>query len=239
MSSFFAAYAARAILKRLVVRDALERGVGKAPGIMRRLRLERDRAATIAMVEHDRPPDPSKDELRSYIEAHASRYSHPVSRRARVMVFADVDSARAALKTWNGVGVPDSTERARWGLQEKPRPELGDILPWRTVARWFDEDDADPVGRSLRGLDVGQFAPVTKTPVGWSVACVIERREPRPMTMEEAAPRALRDWREEAENRWVVSQLERLRAKTAVKIVPARLDAVRLLSTDAKVGAGS
>jgi hypothetical protein len=59
------------------------------------------------------------------------------------------------------------------------------------------------------------------------------------MTDEEAAPRALRDWREEADNQWVTTLLERLRAKTAVKIIPARLDAVRLVEQASRNGSGS
>lgn len=56
------------------------------------------------------------------------------------------------------------------------------------------------------------------------------REEAAPLSPEEAAPRALRDWREEMENQWVIDQLERLRAKTPVNVVPARLEAVRLAS---------
>jgi hypothetical protein len=91
----------------------------------------------------------------------------------------------------------------------------------------------------VRGLDAGQFAPVTRLPQGWAVVYVTDREEPRAMTDEEAARRALRDWKEEAENRWVTGLLERLRAKTAVKVYPARLEAVRLVEADAKVGSGS
>ena len=39
------------------------------------------------------------------------------------------------------------------------------------------ENGADPLSRSARGLDVGQFAPVTRLPQGWAVVCVTDREE--------------------------------------------------------------
>jgi hypothetical protein len=74
---------------------------------------------------------------------------------------------------------------------------------------------------------------------GWAVICVTGREEARAMNDDEAAPRALRDWREEAENQWVAALLERLRAKTAAKVIPARLEAVHLIEAASTRGAGS
>jgi hypothetical protein len=56
----------------------------------------------------------------------------------------------------------------------------------------------------------------------------VSREEPRPLTFDEAALRALQEWREDAENKWVLQTLERLRAKTPVRVVPGRLAAVKL-----------
>jgi hypothetical protein len=56
----------------------------------------------------------------------------------------------------------------------------------------------------------------------------VSREESRPLTFDEAAPHALREWREDAENKWVLQTLERLRAKTPVRAVPGRLAAVKL-----------
>jgi len=232
-------FSARALLPRLLVRDARERGLDKEPSIARTLRLIRDEEATRAMVARARPPDPDAAALRAYVEEHAERYRWPAARRATIIMFPNADSAHAALRAWNGVGLPADTTLSRLGFHRMKRP--GVSLP---QAGWMDshllyENGADPLSRSVRGLDVGQFAPVTRLPQGWAVVCVTDREEARAMNEEEAAPRALRDWREEAENRWVTTLLERLRAKTAAKIIPARLEAVRLLDAEAKRGAGS
>jgi hypothetical protein len=48
------------------------------------------------------------------------------------------------------------------------------------------------------------------------------------MTLDEAMDRVRRDWREEKENEWVLSLLERMRATTPVRVVPARLEAMKL-----------
>jgi hypothetical protein len=63
---------------------------------------------------------------------------------------------------------------------------------------------------------------------GYAVAHVLAREPARPMTMEEAIDRVRRDWREEKENEWVLSQLERMRATTPVRVVPARLEQMKL-----------
>jgi hypothetical protein len=234
-----AARASWALLPRLLIRDARERGLDREPAAARTLRLIRDEEATRAMVARERPPDPDDAALRAYNDAHAARYRWPAARRATVVMFPTADSARASLKAWNGVGLPSDSALATMGFQRMPRP-----IPAPPHAGWyashtFHENGADPLSIGVRGLDAGQFAPVTRLPQGWAVVYVTDREEPRAMTDEEAARRALRDWKEEAENRWVTGLLERLRAKTAVKVYPARLEAVRLVEADAKVGSGS
>src|SRR5262249_17827581 len=91
----------------------------------------------------------------------------------------------------------------------------------------FDRD-VDPLAMSVRTLDVGQTSPVVRTAQGYAVAHVIGRQPARPMTLDEAIDRVRRDWREEKENEWVLSQLERIRAATPVHVVPARLEALKL-----------
>jgi hypothetical protein len=69
---------------------------------------------------------------------------------------------------------------------------------------------------------------VVKTRQGHAVAHVLAREPARPMTLDEAMDRVRRDWREEKENEWVLSQLERMRATTPVRVVPARLEQLKL-----------
>jgi hypothetical protein len=227
---------ARVLIPTLLVRDAEERGLDRDPLVARELRLIRDEEATKAMVAGARPPDPDAAALRAYVETHAARYRWPLARRVRVVMFANPDSARAALKQWNGIGVPADSVLARMGFRTVPRPDVDNIFPGGTGAPTLYDDRTDPLSRSVRGLDVGQFAPVTAVPQGWAVIVVTGREEPRPMTEEEAAPRALRDWREEAEDQWVSDLLVKLRSKTAVQVVPARLEAVRLLLESSETG---
>jgi hypothetical protein len=217
-----------AVQKRLAVRDAREHGLHEDPRVARTLRLQREEAATLAMVRHARPADPTPAALKNYIEQRSARYRWPAGVRASVLMFADADSARNALRAWNGVGLPPDSVLAAKGFRTRTISNPDRLFAKQRAELVLRENGVDPLSKSVRGLSAGQFAPVIATPHGWAVAYVSGPAEARPMTEEEAAPRALRDWREEAENQWVTDLLVRLRAKTPVKVIPARLDAVRL-----------
>lgn len=220
--------ASKAILRHLWIRDALERGMGDDPLVARELRLQREEAAVRSMVEAARPSDPDAAALRAYVEGLSTRYRHPAGRRVTVLMYATADSARESLKSWNGVGLPAESTLVRAGFRVNPRPTASNLFPGWMGSLTLPENGRDPLSTSVRGLDAGQFAPVIAVPQGWAVAFVTGLEAARPMTEAEAAPRALRDWREEAENRWVTDLLVRLRTKTPVNVIPARLEAVRL-----------
>ncbi len=220
--------AARVVLHELIVRDARDRGFDTDPLVARRLRLYRDEVATKAMVEHARPADPNAGALRAYVEKNAARYQHPARRMARVAMFSSADTARAALKAWNGVGFPPDSTLRSMGFAFRNQVSPGGLFPRQVATLSIPEASADPLGLGLRALAAGQFAPVTETNHGWALAMMTGREAATPLSPEEATPRALRDWREEMENQWVIDQLERLRAKTPVNVIPARLEAVRL-----------
>jgi hypothetical protein len=216
-----------AFYRHLVVRDARERGIASEPQIARELRLARDEEAVKVMVDRARPPDPDSAGLRTYFETRASRYQRPAAWTARVGVFQTMDSASAALRDWNGTDAGDSAFFER-GLKAQPHATQFDLLPGRTAQITYFDRDPDPMGQAVRILGEGQFTPVVSTLQGYAVARVIGRESARPYALEEVTDRVRRDWREENENEWVLRQLERIRAKTPIRIVPARLEAVKL-----------
>ncbi|HEU4724507.1 MAG TPA: peptidyl-prolyl cis-trans isomerase [Candidatus Eisenbacteria bacterium] len=225
--------AARVVLHELVVRDARERGLDKDPVLARQLRLARDEVATKTMVARARPADPSAAQLRAYIEKNASRYWRPAARTARVALFPTADSAMAVLKAWNGVGFPPDSVLTAIGFRVRENAPPGALFTGQVGKQSIPERSNDPLSLALRALAPGQFAPVTATVQGYAVAMMTGHEEAAPMSPDEAAPRALRDWREEKEDQWVDDQLERLRAKTPVSVIPARLEAVRIAPTPA------
>lgn len=227
----------RAFYQGLAVRDAKERGFASEPKTARELRLMRDEEAVLAMVDRARPADPNPEALRAYFEQRASEYQRPAAWVARVGMFQNRDSALAALRDWNGTGASDSAFIAR-GLGEQPRATPAGLLPGRTAQLTYFEQERDPLSRAVRLLSEGQFTPVVETTQGYAVARVIRREPARPFAMDEVIDRVRRDWREEKENEWVLRQLERMRAKTPIKVVPARLDAVKL-SVAKTTGAGA
>jgi len=219
--------ASEAFFRRLLVRDAKDRGLVDDPRVARELRLTREATAVEAMVAAARPPEPGPAELQSWFGARTAKYQRPPALRARVAVFASHDSAAAALRGWNGVGIPDSSLKA-YRLEEQPRATAQTLYPGHFAMISFFETDPDPLALAVRSLDPGMISPVVRTAQGYAVAHVLAREPARSMTLEEAIDRVRRDWREEKENEWVQQQLERLRASTPVRVVPTRLAAVKL-----------
>ena len=125
--------AARVVYHELIVRDARDRGLDKEPELARRLRLAADEIATKAMVERARPADPRPEVLRAYTEKNAGRYRTPARRVARVAMFSDADSARAALRAWNGIGFPPDSALTSSGFRLRERVRPGSLFP-RQVA---------------------------------------------------------------------------------------------------------
>jgi hypothetical protein len=216
-----------AFYKRLVVRDAKERGIADEPLLARELRLIRDETATDAMVERARLADPDLAGLRAFFDSRATRYQRPAAWLARVAVFESRDSALAALREWNGKSITDSSLGAR-GLIQQPGATAATLVRGRTAVLTIFDGDPEPLGLALRTLQEGQLAPVVETLHGFAVAQLVAREAARPYAFEEVIDRVRRDWREEVENEWVLKQLERMRATTPVRVIPARLEAVNL-----------
>jgi len=234
----FRELAGEALFRRLLVRDAKRRGLTDDPRVARELRLTRDGTAVEAMIERASPRDPGMPVLQAWFDAHASRYRRPAARRARVAVFASQESALVRLRAWNGVGISDSSLRAL-NFTEQRRATASTLYPSHFASIDFFDRDVDPLARSVRNLDTGQTSPVVRTAQGYAIAHVLGREPARPMTLDEAIDRVRRDWREEKENEWVLSLLERMRATTPVKVVPARLEAVKLAPVKGSGGPGS
>jgi hypothetical protein len=229
--------ASQAFFRRLLVRDAKDRGLADDARVARELRLIRDGVAVRAMVDRARPPVPEPAKLQAWFDAHASRYRMPAARRARVAVFASPESAMVALRAWNGVGISDSSLKAG-GFTEQPRATPETLFPKRTALLDFVDSATDPLSLAVRTLEPGMVSPMVRTLQGYAIAHVVSREPARPTTLDESIDRVRRDWREEKENEWVQTQLERIRASTPVKVVPGRLEAVKLAtpSKDASTG---
>ena len=215
-----------AMLPRLIVRDARERGIDREPSVARRLRLIREEVSTRAMVARAVPRLDSTA-VRAYFHAHTSRYRRPAARRALVAVFASEDTARMALPEWNRREFRDSLfivegfRRIDHGTAATMFPRFQGEIP-------ILETDTDPLSTAVRGLDAGRISPVVATPNGYAIAKVIAREAPRAFSLDEVRADVSVDAREDAENAWVTSQLEHLRAATPARTVPAQWNAVRL-----------
>lgn len=217
---------AHALLHGLTVRDAKDRGIDKDPAIARELRLSKDEILTAAMVTGS-IASPKDADLRAMIEAQPDRYQRPRATVARVAMFAKPESAAQAVAAWTGTGMDASGLEAR-RLRDRGPAAASSLYPGWFATVTLLEGYSDPLSRAVAGVAAGKLTPAVATDRGWAVAQVLSIEEPRPLTFEEAAPRALQEWRDEAENKWVLQTLERLRAKTPVRVVPGTLAAVKL-----------
>lgn len=216
-----------AILPRLIARDAREHGIDRDPAVARTLRLIREDISTRTMVARAAPEPSDPDAVHAYFESHPARYQRPPARRALVAMFDSEDSARASLRAWNGIGFQDTTLIAR-GFRTQWRATAATLLANFYAEIPLFDTGRDPLSLAVRSLDAGQMSPVVRMPHGYALAAVLGREAARPMTFSEAAADAAEDAREDRENAWVTGQLNRLRAATPARTVPARLDAVRL-----------
>lgn len=218
---------AAAILPRLVLRDARDRGIDKIPEVARRLRLIREEASTRAMVARAVPTLRDSPSLRAYFESHAELYHRPPVRRAIAAVYIKEDSARAAGYFWSGIVSFDSSLIAQ-RFRRQEGATVSTLLPGYHAILSLFETDTDELSVAARGLDAGKLVPVVRIPHGYALALVLGSEPARPLTLAEAGERVAVDLREDRENAWIVRELKRLRAATPAQRFPARLAAVRL-----------
>src|SRR6266850_5294035 len=140
---------ARAVVHKLTVRDAKERGIDKDFEIARELRLSRDQTLTQAMVERNSAA-PDDAALRAMVEARPDHYRRPRATVARVAMFSKPDSAALARSAWTGAQLTDSLLEI-WQL--RPWPRAGGSL----FAGWYDtvtllDGDSDALTRAVAGV---------------------------------------------------------------------------------------
>jgi len=227
---------ARAVLPKLTMRDARERGLDKDPEVARELRLSRDRILTDAMVERNRATLPDEAALRAYYEANRASYQRPRTAIARVAVHADRDSAAALLAAARSQGGVTDAFLVSRGYGEKKAGSVPNLRPGAFTTASLTAADGDSLGRAAAGAAANDFLPVTFAGQGYAVAQVLSVEEPRPLTFEEAARSVRRDWLEEGESVWVEKELATLRTKYPVQVQPGRLESVKLASVSSSAG---
>jgi hypothetical protein len=228
-------FCARAALPKLTVREAEAIGLTRDPAVARELRLARDEISTLAMVERSLPPRPDDAAVRAMIEKDPDRYRRPPGVVATVAMFASPESAAKALRDWSAEGMTDALLAARM-MKVQPRAALETLLPGWYAPLTLLEGAPDSLSRAVQGLAPGAFAPLVRTERGWAVAQVVSKQEAGPRPFEEARYLALREWRRGAEGTWVEQETARLRQQTPVKVVPGRLESVKV-ATRAKAPA--
>jgi hypothetical protein len=217
----------RAVLHQLTVMDAKSRGIDKDPPIARELKLSSDAVLTLALVGRSIPPAPDSTALHGIVDSNREHYRRPRATLARVAMFAQAESAKQALVEWARAGITDSSLAARQ-MSVQPGATPMTLMVGRYATIELPDGATDALTRAVATLSQGQFAPAIRLEGGWAAAQILSVEEARALTFDEASPQALRDWRDNAEAKWVTDELLRLRAKTPARMIPGRLEAVKL-----------
>jgi hypothetical protein len=128
---------------------------------------------------------------------------------------------------WSRAAFRDSVAVVE-GFQGIDHWTVGTLFPRRHGEISLFDTDTDSLSLAVRNLAEGQISPLVTLPNGYALAQALGREPARALTFEEARRDAAVDAREDAENTWVLKQLERLRAATPARAVPGRLEALRL-----------
>ncbi|HET9252464.1 MAG TPA: peptidyl-prolyl cis-trans isomerase [Candidatus Eisenbacteria bacterium] len=227
---------ARAVLPELTLRDIRERGLDKDPGTVREVRLSKDRILTEAMVERNRPALPGEADLRAYHEKTRDHYTRPKTAVTRVVVVANRDTAEALHARARALGsLPESLLVATG--RRGTRAEALYRLPLGVYASLpLTASEGDPLGNAAVRATPGTLLPLTPVSGGFAVAQVLSIEEARPMSFEEASSLVRRSWLEDAESRWIETQLASLRTKIPVRVQPGMLESVDLASVLSSAG---
>jgi hypothetical protein len=165
--------------------------------------------------------------VHAHFDSHASRYRRPAARRAFVAMFATEDRARMAHSSWDRRAFRDSILAAD-GFRPIDHGTVSTLFPRCYGEIALFDTDSGPLSRAVRDLPEGKVPPLIALPNGYAVALALGREPARACTFEEVRQDVAVDARENAENSWVLKQLERLRAATPARAVPGRLDALRI-----------
>ena len=228
--------ASRAVLPKLTVRDARERGLDQDPEVAREIRLSRDRILTEAMVQRSLQAPPDDASLRAFFEKNRAAYERPRTAITRVAVVADRDSAAMLLEAARAKGGLTDAFLVASGFEERRGRDVPDLRPRAFTSAPLHAGTGDALAQAATSAKPNDFLPVLEVTQGYAVAQVLSMEEPRPLTYEEAAHSVRRDWLDDAENRSVEGQLASLRAKHPVKVQPGRLESIKLASVSSSAG---
>jgi peptidyl-prolyl cis-trans isomerase C len=224
----------RALLHRLIIRDAQARGIDKDPDVARELKMAREQILTQAMVAQARGASPDSAALRAFYEKHLDRYRRPAVTVAPTAVFSNRDTA-AALAAWRAGPLTDEIFEAH-GLVLQTGATATTLYPGHYATLRVPAGADDSLGAAIDGLSQGGRTGVVRSLQGYAVAQAASREPAGQRTFEEAAGEVARDQRADADNEWVTSQLTRLRASTKISVIPGRLDAVKLPASAPRKG---
>jgi peptidyl-prolyl cis-trans isomerase C len=196
-----------------LVRQANALGMGESDVVVRRRLIERMR---LAIEDEARLREPSEADLGAYVAAHRERYSEP-ARVAFTQVFVrSVDSnaeqrADDLLIRLCRAGAPQPDSKAGDAFLAPARQPLQSE---HEIAKLFGGE----LAAALMKLPTAQWSGPLRSPYGWHLVWVQEKRAARPIALSRIRSQVRQEWLAERGERAVQRTVAELRRRYRVEL---------------------
>jgi parvulin-like peptidyl-prolyl isomerase len=162
-------------------------------------------------------PAPDEQEIRRFFREHAGKLQSPVQVRVRHILLAadpeDLKGAEAAARQMlSATRVDNFSELAKTHSLCPSATGGGDL----GYVRYEDLDVA--FAEAAFQLPVGEVGGPVRTPFGFHLLLVEDRRAPAPLTLEEARPNIIKFCRREEASRRLDTWVQKLRSQANIEI---------------------
>jgi peptidyl-prolyl cis-trans isomerase C len=168
----------------------------------------------------DEIPDPDEEEIRAFFRDHTAKPQSPVQVRVRhILLPVDPEQPQAAenlARELLATAGPDNfAELARQHSSCPTAAGGGDL-------GYVRHEDLDPTfADAAFQMAVDEVGGPVRTPFGYHLLLVEDRRNPAPLTLEEARPNIIKYCRREEGSRLLDAWVQTLRRQATIDIAPA------------------
>ena len=211
---------------KLLSKEAIKMGLDKDPGVLVRLnrpeyQLQILREATLAgeflQMKINNLPDPQEDDVKNYFNHHQEEFRQPEQvRLRRIFVRSEKDAQEILLELKKGESFEKlAKEKSKEGAAKKG----GDI-------GWFSIGNMDKTMEQIAlTLKPGEFSKTVKSPTGYYLIQVVQKRSSFMKSFEEVKDRIKASLKNSHQQEMLEKLKADLRSKAKISINESRLKA--------------
>jgi peptidyl-prolyl cis-trans isomerase C len=164
----------------------------------------------------DEIPDPDEQKIRTFFSKHPEKLKSPVQVRVRHILLPDdpqrLEASETMARELLSMAKPENFEDLARKHSVCPSAAGGGDLGY------VRSEDLDPNFAEMAfQLPVGEVGGPVRTPFGFHLLLVEDRRIPAPLTLEEARPNIIRFYKREEASRRLDAWVEELRALASIE----------------------